>query len=109
MQASATDNFIWLNETDRPVISPVLGGRVVSWQHADRGELVRPPDVVDGGLLRLMFGEERFPGASHVTPHWLRVVRCDAQGFVVELRGYLSTPNYFANRLGWPEKSNPSY
>lgn len=104
-----TPETIWENGRDRIVLSARAGGRVISWRHGEAGELVKPPDVVDGGLLRVLFGEERHPGTSHITPHLVRVVRNDARGFEVHLRHYWNTPNAIARLIGWHDKVNPCY
>lgn len=99
---------VWESKTQRVVLSPAEGGRVISWQ-IGRSELVREPEVADGGLLRVLLGEERYPGASYVTPHLACLQRHDADGFRVHLRYLWNTPNAVAWLLGWPDKTNPLY
>src|SRR5437773_8612280 len=95
------DNIVWESAGDRIVLSARAGGRVISWRHGDVGELVKAPDAVDGGLLRVLLGEERYPGASHVTPHLACVLYSDERGFSIHLRHLWNTPNAIARQLGW--------
>ncbi len=101
--------IVWEGKRDRVVLSPADGGRVISWRHGRAGELVRGLDVADGGLLRVLLGEERYPGASYVTPHLVHVQRQDERGFRAHMRYIWNTPNAIAWLLGWPDKVNPVY
>ncbi len=105
----STEKFVWRGANDRLVLSPLLGGRVISWRHGDSGELVKQLDVADGGLLRVLFGEERYPGTSFVTPHLARLLYSDESGFLIHLRHFWNTPNAIARQLGWHHKVNPMY
>lgn len=103
------DDITWSNGVDSVVLSPLSGGRVISWLHGDCGELVQPRDVVDGGLVRVLLGEERYPGASFVTPHTVLAHESSDSGFTVRMRYFWNTPNALARRLGWEHKVNPCY
>lgn len=103
------DDFCWKDEKDAFIVSPRRGGRIVSWRHGGSGELVKQVGLEDGGLLRMMLGEERYPGTSFNTPHLTRVLRNDAHGFTLYLRHYWNTSNAIARRLGWNDKVNPVY
>ena len=103
---SLRDPIIWETGKDRLVLSPREGGRIVSWKHADT-ELVREPQALEGGLLRVMLAEERYPGATYCTAH--KVVSCDRDKgrFRAHLRHYWHAPNVFARLFGWPDKVCP--
>ncbi|MHB0936481.1 MAG: alpha/beta hydrolase family protein [Armatimonadota bacterium] len=90
-------------------LSPRQGGRVISWTHRGSDELVFPLQNLEGGLLRVMFAEERYPGASYVTPHLVMEHEQTASGFRVRLRHFWNTTNALLRLMGWPEKVNPLY
>ena len=90
-------------------LSPRMGGRVISWVHCGSGELVFPLRNLEGGLLRVMFAEERYPGASYVTPHLVLEHAQTAGGFRVRLRHFWNTTNALLRLMEWGEKVNPLY
>ena len=65
-------DLIWQSAGERITISPAAGGRIVSWQRDGR-ELVMAPLIGEGGLYRILFAEEQYPGTSYASPH--RVLR----------------------------------
>lgn len=92
-------------EHDELLISPLEGGRVMSWIH--RGiERVHPALVLEGGLLRVLFAEEQYPGASYVTPHRLVSHESTAATLDVHLQHHWNIPNLFMRHFGWPDKAN---
>lgn len=103
------DDIFWKSKNDEITLSPRNGGKIVSWKHGKQGELVKPQGVVDGGLLRVLFGEERYPGASFTAPHLADVLYSDDRGFSIRLRHYWITQNAIATALGWLDKRNPTY
>jgi len=103
------DDFSWKSQKDEFLVSPRRGGRIVSWRHGGSGELVKEMGLEDGGLLRMMLGEERYPGSSFNTPHLAYVLRNDAKGFAIGLRHFWNASNAIARRLGWNDKVNPVY
>ena len=103
------DDFCWKGAKDEFIVSPRRGGRIVSWRHGGAGELVKQVGLEDGGLLRMMLGEERYPGTSFNTPHLAHILRNEAQGFSIRLRHYWNASNAIARRLGWNDKVNPVY
>lgn len=96
--------LIWETAQDRLVLSPVDGGRILSWRHAGGPELVCPPRGHDGGLARVLLAEERFPGYSYGTPHLVLSHTATAAGFRAHLRYFWHTPNAFARLFGWTDK-----
>lgn len=108
-QGVAMAEFHWGGAGNELTLSARRGGRVTSWKHGTAGELVKPLGLEDGGLLRMMLGEERYPGTSYNTPHLARVLRNDACGFAVQLHHFWNASNALARQLGWPDKVNPVY
>lgn len=103
------DEIHWQGAGDEVVLSPHRGGRITSWKRGAAGELVKALGLEDGGLLRMMLAEERYPGTSYNTPHLARVLRNDARGFAVQLRHFWNASNALARQLGWHDKVNPVY
>lgn len=98
-------DVVWQDNRQSIILSPSQGGRITSWTFAGQersGELLR----LEGGLLRFLFGEERYPGSSYLFPH--EVLRYESQpgGFRVRLRHYWNTPNALMRAFGWPQKAN---
>lgn len=94
----------WITPTDVLTISPEKGGRIISWKHLSR-ELVFPPVKINGGLARVLFADERFPGTGYAIPH----VIVQQDNFSVSMRYFWNTQNAFAELFGWPEKKNLLY
>jgi hypothetical protein len=107
MPSLADITFTGANNAIR--LSPRMGGRVVSWSRRGSGELVFPLQNLEGGLLRVLFAEERYPGASYVTPHLVLEEEQTGSGFRVRLRHCWNTTNALLRLLGWQEKVNPLY
>ncbi len=104
-----TNDILWQTPDHAILISPTRGGRVLSWRHNRSSELVKQQaDVLDGGLMRILLGEERYPGASYITPHLVISRQNGPRDFHVHLRYLWNTPNALASFLGWPDKTNPS-
>ena len=101
--------LVWETATDRLVLSPADGARVMSWRHGDGPELVSPQQGQDGGLLRVLLAEERFPGYSYGTPHLVMSQTAAATGFQAHLRYIWHTPNVFARLFGWTDKCGTRY
>jgi predicted esterase len=92
-------------EHDELLICPLEGGRVMSWKH--RGvERVHPALVLEGGLLRVLFAEEQYPGISYVTPHTVVSHTATATTFDAHLQHHWNIPNLFMRHFGWPDKAN---
>lgn len=89
------------------LLSPRMGGRVLSWRHQGSDELVYPLENLEGGLLRVLFAEERYPGASYVTPHLVTDYAETPGGFRVRLRHFWNTTNALLRLCGCQEKVNP--
>ena len=102
-------DFTFAGANNTVTLSPRQGGRVISWTHRGSDELVFPLQNLEGGLLRVMFAEERYPGASYVTPHLVLEHEETAGGFRVRLRHFWNTTNALLRLMGWPEKVNPLY
>ena len=98
-------NIVWRNARNSMVLSPRHGGRIVSWMHHGV-ERVTPPMKLEGGLLRVLFGEERYPGASYITPHEVVSHAEGPDGFRLHLRHYWNTPNRLMRDFGWAEKAS---
>jgi dienelactone hydrolase len=98
-------DLTWSEGAESITLSPRYGGRIISWRHAG-AERVHPPVHYEGGLFRVLFAEEQYPGASYVVPHQVVDWRSDADGFRAHLRHYWSTPGWFMRAAGWPEKAN---
>lgn len=105
----SSDALVWEDGRQRIVVSPADGGRVTSWRHHRRGELVKQPQGLDGGLARVLVAPERYPGSSYVTPHIVLERDSGPDGFRIGLRYAWNTPGAFARILGWPDKACPSY
>lgn len=104
------DEIHWKGASDEIVLSPLKGGRITSWKHGPAGEeLVKTVGLEEGGLLRMMLGEERYPGTSYNTPHLTHVLYNDERGFSVRLRHFWNASNAIARQLGWNDKVNPVY
>jgi len=103
------DPLVWKNDRHHIVVSPVEGGRVMSWRLKDRGELVRQPQGLDGGLMRVLVSPERYPGSSYVTPHLVLESSSSPDGFRIHMRYKWNTSNAIAGILGWKDKANPAY
>jgi pimeloyl-ACP methyl ester carboxylesterase len=102
------NEITWQGENDRIIFSPELGGRIISWRHLDI-ELVNPSNNVNGGLARILFADERYPGASYITPHILQNFGNNDNEFFAEMKYYWNTPNIFSKLFGWFDKINPLY
>ena len=98
-------DLVWRDGRNAVLISPRWGGRVLSWEH-DGAERVTKPFKLEGGLLRVLFGEERYPGASYITPHQVVSREENAGGFRLHLRHYWNTPNWLMRQFGWPGKAS---
>ncbi|MHB9110037.1 MAG: dienelactone hydrolase family protein [Armatimonadota bacterium] len=98
-------DLAWRDGRNAVVISPRWGGRVLSWEH-DGAERVTKPFKLEGGLLRVLFGEERYPGAGFITPHQVVSREESADGFLLHLRHYWNTPNWLMRQFGWPGKAS---
>jgi|GEM_PF-927594 len=96
-------DLAWSGGTDRIVLSPRNGGRIVSWKHAGT-ELVHPLVLLEGGLFRVLFAEEQYPGSSWVAAHEVIDRETGPDGFRVHLRHYWNLPNGFMRMANWPEK-----
>lgn len=105
----AIDDIVWEGPHDRIVLSPRLGGRVIAWSHRGSKNLAREPQQFEGGMLRTLLAEERYPGSSYCTPHLVLGCGAVADGFRANLRHYWHAPNVFARLFGWPEKLCPRY
>ncbi len=101
--------LIWETDTDRVVLSPAEGGRVMSWQRRNAPELVSRQQGLDGGVLRILLAEERFPGSSYCTPHIVISHGATASGFQAHLRYIWHTPNVIARVFGWTDKCGARY
>lgn len=102
---TASGDCVWEHGHDRLIISPASGGRVVSWVH--RGtERVHPRVLLEGGLTRVLFAEEQYPGSSYATPHEVVKWKPTEAGFELCLRQFWNTPNAFVKAFGWREKAN---
>lgn len=97
--------LVWTGGADRIVLSPRAGGRIVSWVHGGE-ERVHPIVHFEGGLFRVLFAEEQYPGGSYAAPHEIVDWRPTPDGFRAHLRHYWNTPNWFMRAAGWPEKAN---
>jgi dienelactone hydrolase len=95
----------WRDGRNALVISPRWGGRVLSWEYGGIERVTRPFKL-EGGLLRVLFGEERYPGASYITPHQVVSYEENPDGFRLHLRHYWNTPNYLMREFGWPGKAS---
>src|SRR5688572_16682620 len=100
-----TNDIVWNDDRQRLLLSPKGGGRVLSWV-ANGRERVNPPVISEGGILRIMFAEEQFPGSSYITPHQVVESTSSDAGFRVHLRHRWNAANWFMRRAGWPEKAN---
>jgi hypothetical protein len=98
-------DLIWREGADQITLSPRYGGRIVSWLHEGE-ELVHPIVNYEGGLFRILFAEEQYPGASYMAPHQVLDWQTTANGFRARLRHYWNTPGWFMRAAGWPEKAN---
>lgn len=98
-------DLIWESASDRLVLSPRAGGRIVSWV-ADGVERVMQPIGLEGGILRVLFAEEQYPGTSYVSPHAVLERGSDARGFRIHLQHFWNLPNAFLRLAGWPDKVN---
>ena len=98
-------DLIWNNASDCITLSPRSGGRIVSWLHAGE-ERVHPPVHYEGGLFRVLFAEEQYPGAGYVVPHQVVDWQSDSNGFRAHLRHYWNTSAWFMRAAGWPAKAN---
>jgi len=98
-------DLVWRDARNTLVLSPRWGGRVLSWEHAGVERVTRPFKL-EGGLLRVLFGEERYPGASFITPHQVVSRDENAGGFRLHLRHYWNTPNRLMRDFGWPGKAS---
>ena len=96
-------DLTWTGPEDEIIVSPRAGGRVVSWRHHGR-ELALPPAVLNGGVCRILFAEEQFPGSSYAAPHRVVDWQSDASGFNVHLQHLWNLPNTIMRVAGWPEK-----
>jgi predicted esterase len=101
-------DILWQTPHNTILISPTQGGRILSWRHKASHELVKQTDVTDGGLARVLLGEERYPGASYITPHLVTSQSNGPTDFHITLRYMWNTPNALAHVLGWPDKTNPT-
>lgn len=102
---SDTTDLGWEGHGQRIVLSPDTGGRIISWRRGER-ELVMAPLMFEGGLLRVLFAEEQYPGSSYSTPHRVLAHRSDSGGFRTHLRHYWNASNAAMRLAGWPEKAN---
>jgi len=100
-----TADLTWSDGTDSFVVSPRYGGRIVSWIHGG-SERVHPITNYEGGLFRILFAEEQYPGASYMAPHQVLDWHTDTAGFRAHLRHYWNMPGWFMREAGWPEKAN---
>ena len=102
---SNTQPLTWKSPLDALTISPRDGGRVVSWVH--RGEeRVLAPAIFEGGLFRVLFAEEQYPGSSYTSPHQVMAWSSDEDGFSLWLRHFWSAPNAFMRAAGWSGKAS---
>ena len=101
----AFEDVRWEDNRQRVVLSPQAGGRVVSWS-IDGAERVLAPYGTEGGLLRVLFAEEQYPGSNYTTPHRLLAVESDGSGFTAHLRYEWNTCNRIMRAAGWSEKAN---
>src|SRR4051794_12231508 len=100
-----SSDLVWQGRDDRIVISPVAGGRVLSWTYAG-AERVNPPMMLEGGLMRVLFAEEQYPGTSYVAPHRVMSRESGSSGFRIGLRHLFNLPNAFMRLCDWPDKAN---
>ena len=98
-------DLIWTDGSDSLTLSPRLGGRITSWKRAGQ-EQVHPVVNLEGGLFRVLFAEEQYPGASHIVPHQIIGWHCDADGFKAHLRLSCNTSNWLMRLANWPQKAN---
>ena len=105
---SECDDLVWEGKGHRLVLSPRLGGRIISWRCAGV-ERVYEPAALEGGFMRVMFAEENYPGSSYCTAHPVLSCETDENGFRLHLQHYWYTPNVFAELFGWPEKHTQQY
>ena len=94
----------WCSTKDALIISPEKGGRIISWRHCDK-EIVYPIEKTNGGLARVLFADERFPGSSYTVPH----IITEKKDFAVSMRYIWNTPNMFAKLFDFDEKANLLY
>ena len=64
------------------------------------------PVLLEGGLLRILFAEEQYPGSSFVVPHHVLERDTGPDGFRIHLRHFWNASNAFMRAAGWPEKAN---
>jgi hypothetical protein len=102
---SNLSDLVWSGGAERITISPRQGGRIISWIQAGE-ERVHPLLHFEGGLFRILFAEEQYPGASYVTPHDILDWKPGPAGFRLRLRHYWNTPGWFMRAAGWPEKAS---
>lgn len=102
---NSASELVWENGEERVVLSPRAGGRVISWVHGGH-ERVHPIVHFEGGLFRVLFAEEQYPGGSYAAPHEVVDWQSTPDGFRVHLRHFWNTPNWFMRTAGWPEKTN---
>jgi len=95
----------WRDGRNALLISPRWGGRVLSWEHGGVERVTRPFKL-EGGLLRVLFGEERYPGAGFITPHQVVSREEGPDGFRLRLRHYWNTPNWLMRHFGWSGKAS---
>jgi len=98
-------DLVWRGGRNALVVSPRWGGRVLSWEY-DGVERVTRPFKLEGGLLRVLFGEERYPGTGYITPHQVVAREERPDGFRLHLRHYWNTPNWLMRAFGWPGKAS---
>ena len=96
-------DLTWTGPDDAIIVSPRAGGRIVSWSHRGRA-MAQPPAVLNGGVCRILFAEEQFPGSSYAAPHRIIDWQHDDAGFQIHLQHSWNLPNMFMRAAGWPEK-----
>ncbi|MGB9642950.1 MAG: alpha/beta hydrolase, partial [Candidatus Ratteibacteria bacterium] len=98
------DDIVWECSKDVIRISPASGGRIISWKHKGK-ELVNMPVRINGGILRVLFGDERYPGSSYAVPHIVK----HQDKWSVSMRYFWNTPDEFARIFDWQGKANLLY
>lgn len=102
---TGSDDCGWTYGDERIVVSPRAGGRVVSWMRGGR-ELVCPLAGNEGGLLRVLFAEEQYPGSSFTAPHRVVEWKQNEGGFHLTLAHTWNIQNQFMRLAGWSDKVN---
>ncbi len=96
--------IVWDSQKDSIVVSPEKGGRIVSWKHLGKG-LIYPLKKINGGILRILSADERFPGSSYAVPHAITHQR----QFSISMKYFWNTAGAFARLFGWKQKANLLY